>query len=442
MTSPRLIVCIPTFMKEEFIEEIIREEADLYQKLDINLYIADSSPDDNTEMIFKKYEKKYSILHYKRFPVDMPSNEKVYKIYQMSENEIKCDYIWIRSDALRYSKFIIYTLVEKFLRMQFDIIVINYMGYGDRGVRVIRDRQFLFEEYAWAMTLYGAVILNVRTVLSKTNWNDVESRYLQPHCINFSHVCLFFEKIEYLKKFSALVMDVTFEMVWGVPKKSSWYNMWFEMLFDVWPSAISEISSTYQNKLKVIKSHFDKLFLFNYKLLKNLIDDHVLTFDIYKKYEDEFSEYLNIPLETFCKMLLGCELSELEKFSIMPEYIFLKEFLNKYSKFIIYGAGEKAEKYAEFLRLNNMEFEAFLVSDDNHISSEKKMGHPVYIASEYIFPSDAGIIMGLNLKNQKEVLPILKEHGVLQRTFAFPYSPISLVQLDQALQRGEIESSE
>ena len=101
---------------------------------------------------------------------------------------------------------------------------------------------------------------------------------------------------------------------------------------------------------------------------------------------------------------------EFRSFSEMTERMLwaaLEDFCAKYSKILVYGAGELAKKFKG--RLPNTE--AYVVSDGRS-RPDTLEGMPVYYLSEVKEWDDCGFVLCLNEENQRQVIPLLEEYGI------------------------------
>ena len=89
----------------------------------------------------------------------------------------------------------------------------------------------------------------------------------------------------------------------------------------------------------------------------------------------------------------------------------IEYFCSRNQTTYIYGAGLEAKRWAAVMLKRNLLFEGFVVSYGQE-KSDKLMGKKVYCLSE-ITKADIGFIIALNQKNTKEVLPVLKEKGLV-----------------------------
>lgn len=85
----------------------------------------------------------------------------------------------------------------------------------------------------------------------------------------------------------------------------------------------------------------------------------------------------------------------------------LEQYCKRHKKIMIYGTGKAAEEHRKYIS----NAECFLVSD-GQIKQEKFHGLPVKYLSEIPALDEYGIVLCLNEKNQKEVIPLLERQGV------------------------------
>jgi len=82
-------------------------------------------------------------------------------------------------------------------------------------------------------------------------------------------------------------------------------------------------------------------------------------------------------------------------------------FCRKYPRILVYGAGEMAKKYRSLMPV----IEAYVVSDGR--AKPKELGGiPVKYLSEICAPDNCGMVLCINEKNQKQVIPLLEERGI------------------------------
>ena len=354
---PKLAYCIPTYNRSTMVEEFLEQFASLFYQLRINILFYDSSEDNVTELVVKKWKKVYENIDYIHTPSDWHANHKVMYIYeQYAQNHIY-DYLWICGDSVRHSEKILKQIVA-LLDSDYDIIVINGIDKGRIGTREYADGNELFQDCAWHMTLFGSVIVNVHTLLENVPWSYIEEKYEIPERINYSHIGLYFESIYRLDRFKAYYLAADQE-VWGsrLKRKTGWYQDAFQVLCEYWPSTMNALPSYYTNKWEAI--------------------------------------------------------NKLGYYSCLEPWSFLN-----FRRGNIYNI-QTFFRYRKILtgmsRLNT--FQRFLVTQKENNPKQFK-NHPVVPLCEFKSSyNETGVIIGLNRKNMEEIQPMLTEHGIWEHSF-------------------------
>ncbi|GFI46431.1 hypothetical protein IMSAGC019_01745 [Lachnospiraceae bacterium] len=104
------------------------------------------------------------------------------------------------------------------------------------------------------------------------------------------------------------------------------------------------------------------------------------------------------------------QFGDFKLFSDMKNNITLKalqSFCINYSKLYIYGAGEMAQKYKNYVP----GLIAYVISD-NQKKVDNIEGIPVIYLSQMKRSEDCGVVLCLNKRNQQQVIPLLKKYGV------------------------------
>lgn len=419
---PKLAICIPTYNNPDYIKDILMEEFPYYEPNNMDLYIMDSSDNNQTEDIFREYKLNSQNLYYYRFPSEIHSNKKVYMTFQMAGKEILCDYMWIRSDATRASETLLNAL-PSYLSNGYDFIVISYEGLYPKGIWETDSPQMIFDEYCWRLCLYGASILNTKRMLLAADWAFLEGKYLCTERINFSHLTFYFEQILRIENFRALVMGIPRILYHLTEKKkrSAWHRDIFKIWLKFWPGAVESLPEMYKNKLEVIRDFGVNVHYYYMPMLRELAADGILTPKVYEKYKERIVKYSNMPLENFYDAAYG---RPSEHDGIGQEAFFypicLEWFKRNYKKRYIYGCGKFAKSCADILREYAISFEAFVVSSREE--SEKLqcvMEHDVVALDDCHFEKGCGIWLCMKLDYQKEVIELLRRKRLLRYVFRF-----------------------
>ena len=408
-THSKLAVCIPTYNNPDFIDELLTQELPLYFRNDVLLCIFDSSGDDKTQAVVNKFLCTYSNLFYFHLDVNIHSNDKVYSIYSMVEKYKFCDYVWVRTDAIRIDSAFFELLFGK-LNNSFDFLILNPEVHFSESVKVYTDINNLLVDCAWRTTAYGDAILNVSKMLTDNDWNFYEKLYGTDATKNFSHVCFYFHKIAFSSNPVVYFIGVPSELFYGSPlkKNPSWENMYFKIWSGIWPAAILSLPDCYQmsSKIASIRGLGKNAWIYSRTQLDVLAQEHILTESVFSQYKDLFEKYSGVPLFWFYDACKGYAFIKDES---------LKDFCGKYKTIVIYGAGKKAKKTMATLNYYNIPFDSFVVSGEVNLSDIEN--HPVVAFKDYVFTENVGIVMGMNFQNCREVLCLLGEKHLLSQTY-------------------------
>lgn len=420
----KLAIIIPTYNRAAHIKTILENELDIYYENGYELYIFDSSTEPETEYLVSEYQKRYINLYYFKFPKETHAMYKVFFAFLMCGRTIDCDYVWLRSDYICTDRLLLNKLKNS-LGQGADLIVLNTLQREELGIVCTDDKVDIFCKYAWVLTWFGATIFNIKRFnqLEGINWGGIEEKYISTECKPFWHVGLYFEFLAKLNNPQILVFNIPDNLFYGNPKKqnSHWEDKFFRYMLESWPKTIYSLPEVYPGKLAAIRS-FGKEAEFTYANLKHLRDIDEFNEDVFDRYREKIIRYSGVELDLFDKVMKN------EKcfWADGDEYEKLNDFCKNYSKLVIYGAGKKALRYAEYLIYSNIKFEAFVVSQSTK-NNDKLLEHDIISIGQYIFDDDTGIILGLNTKNQLEVYTDLKKRNLHNKLFSYPYDCDSLI---------------
>jgi len=417
-----LAVFIPTYNRAMVIKELLEKYLPIYIKFGIDLYIYDSSEDNDTQRVANHFQSDFNNLYYIRFPSDMHSNIKVYKIYQKYCWAKHYDYVWMCQDALRFSEEIITKVIDNSIIDEYDILV-TFLESDDASEPVYSEIKDFFVRYAWKLTLYGSCVLRTRTMLEGVNWDYLIGKYCVPDKINFSHICFYFEQITGIKNFKAKDIHTNSSLVRVSGKKiiPGWYEDTFKIWLDYCSSAINALPDVYENKVSAIRNYGIKSTNFN--LLK-LRKDGLLNKEVYLKYKRKWAQYSGSPtvvLYLYTKLPISVVVvyDALRKLGLIQFISHLlkrraslkrmRRFCKEHDKVYIYGAGMVAERYMEFLRKMRITLQGLIVTDTTQQNNEHIAGFPIIDLATLQDKDNAGIILGLNPDNANEVKQYLAE---------------------------------
>lgn len=426
MRDKRLAICIPTYNRAAIIEEMLAKSLENYTKRDWDLYIYDSSTDNNTRIIVEKYMKKYSGLFYKYIDSSVHSNLKVYFVFEEFGNAQEYEYVWIGTDTFTWSETLL-DVVRHNLDLNYDLLIVNYRDVDKIGTREFTDYNDLFVNCAWHMTYYGATIYKTKTMLQEVPWEYLKERYCIPERINFSHVAYCFEKICTMPQFTAKHLSFHSKHLYVSPMKKNviaYKKETFYIFCECWPSMIMALPDCYHNKELAIQKHGINSGMFLDKYLIELREEGIYTYDIYKKYENIW------------QMLTNVSKKRLKVISLFPKkwvrmlqfkyYYNLKrtkkkivKFAKRHSQLYLYGCGAKATFFAQYLQENNIAFQGFIVTALDQEKSTFMDKKVLQFKPDILSDPKVGLIMALGRVNTQEVMDMIKKTNIKPRCGIF-----------------------
>lgn len=423
MKDIKIAVCIPTYNRSQIVDEfLVRCSAD-YLNFGIDIYIYDSSTDNETERVVKLWQERLGCLYYIRMPSCLHANMKVFKIFQQQGLKVIYDFIWVCGDSLRFSKEALSLIVPR-VTPDYDMIEVNGMDKEKLGIRVYDDLNDYFKDCAWHLTLFGAVLLNVKTMLTGVDWKGYELRFSSKELINFSHVSFYFNILASMKSFKALHLSLNSSLATtsGLKENSGWYGDTFYVICCGWVQTIKRLPSCYKDKREAMIK-FGRYTVFNTMDLLKLREDGYFNKSIYKKYRGIWKEVGDIPviklymIASMPKIMSRHMRAAWRYLKTFKGRMHLKKFLKQKRKIIIYGAGKKALRYGELFNEKNILYNGYCVTESGDNVSEL-MGHPVYrLADIEESLNNVGIVLALNPVNAVEVIEILRSKGLKENVF-------------------------
>lgn len=428
----RLAFCIPTFNRSQLVADFLEHLASIFHRLGIDVFYYDSSEDDKTRLIVEQWMVRYDNITYIHVPSGCHANHKVIQIFKQYAREQTYDYLWVCKDTIQPEEAVMEMVLQK-LPLQYDMVIVNGMDHEKIGTKEYTDGNQLFQDLAWYLTLFGAVLLNVHTILQHVPWQQIEEKYEIPERINYAHVGLYFEVISRMKQFHAIHLAVEQMRNSGLKVKSGWHKDTFPVLCECWPSVIQALPDYYTNKTVAMNKlgYYSVLTPYGFLCFRR---EHIYTRKIYWKYRKILKGLAGLNTFqlwslAFVTPKLSYFIAEHDKKGYLQEQMTLYHlhcFCKKNSRLFIYGAGVMAERYGKYLMKKNIEFQGFLVTEQgkNPYMFQK---HPVMELEAFIVSGEkAGIIVALNQKNTDEVCLILKQYGLLDHAFCDAIMPVML----------------
>ncbi len=408
-----MAVCIPTYNRAIIVEELLERILQQYTEFGWDIYIYDSSENDDTEIVVEKYSH-FKNLFYNRIDSSVHSNLKVYQIFEEHGKTCAYKYVWVYADYLGWKSDIL-RMIQEALKKNYTFIVLNYSDIEKIGTTEYVDKAKLLRDCAWVMTLYGSTIVNTEVVLKDVDWKYMKKKYAVEDKINFSHVALYFERLSQLKSYTVkhISMDYSSLMVSPYKKESGWVKETFFVWGICWPSMVTALPECYNlYKSGAIRQVTKRRF--TYANLVILRMKGILNYNVYKKYRSKWKELTEVsPLWIFLISIFPSKYACVFDFKShyrekRIERNILK-FCRKYNKVYVYGCGKKAVNINEYINKSGKEIEAYLVTDKSVEKSFFCEKPVISYDKKLLEKEDIGIILALSKKNTEEVIQMMGE---------------------------------
>jgi len=302
MSEIRIAFCIPTYKHPHMIEEFLGQYAAGYAERSIDIYIYDSSPDDETEKTVTAYQQKIDSLYYIRIPEEVNVYKKIYLIFQQYEMKDQYDFIWPCGDGIHYPLRAMDTILPQ-ISHQYDMVHINATDREGLGTRVYEDCNEYLGDCAWHTTLLGALLFNCNTMLKDVCWKTYEEKFLKEGYLEFSQVSFYFYRFLEMPRFCVkYISGASLCYRSKLKKRTVWYERLFKVLCVDWVNTIETLPDCYTNKetalLKLGKySLLETEESFLQKRIDGIYDDN-----IFHQYEDVFPKICDIPTNVLKKL--------------------------------------------------------------------------------------------------------------------------------------------
>ncbi len=413
--------CIPTYNRSQFITEFCEKFVAIYAAFGIDIYIYDSSENDETKEIVKRYQIENEFLYYIKVNTNIPSNEKIYLIYQgyMFRDEYK--YIWMCGDTLRFSQKAIekmFLIVDK----QYDYIVM-----GAHEGKIYSDKNAFFVDCASFITFFGTVILNTDTVLRNVDWNYLSETYLSDDTLNYSQTGLYFEQLAKMDRFKAIGIPLAKDerYVSKLKMSSGWHSNAIDIICVNWVNTIQKLPECFDlNKREVTFKHGVTDIFSPHRMMQCKL------YGVYnlKKYFKNFFRFQYVSDRSLLWLFF---------FAILPSRVAKKLYYSKddiknartiqeikifakgATKLFLYGAGIYGRIYASMLKRNDIEFEGFVETNG---SSEEMIfcDKPVFEIGKLLsdkFDNDYRFIISVGKKYNNAIYSVLSSAIDTNRIF-------------------------
>lgn len=412
MEKARVAFCVATYERSKLVEDFLVKCSAHYIEEGIDIYYYDSSVSDRTRDVVCGWPDQEHV-HYVRMPSDMHPGAKVYKIFQGYGLKKEYDFIWLSNDACQCSRAAIEQLVSN-LSPEYDIIeVINDTDAHHIGTRTFTDRNEYMGKCAWHLTLYGAALLNVHTLLEGVDWAYYEQKFLVSPLIYFSHVSFYFYRLLELDRFCAryLCMPPQSITMSSLKRTIGWARNLFYVVCEGWVQTIEGLPDYYTGKERAMSGADGFSFMRTITQFYRYKQRGIYSMRVYLKYRSVWHKVTSIPRrELFLAALVpGPAVKAFYGLRKRNGQRKLQRFCAAHERIVIYGTGVLGKLYARYFGRQGIPFEGFCVS--RRKPKHTALGYPVYELAELenAAAGSVGFVLAMNRDHVGEVLSAVKK---------------------------------
>lgn len=396
----KLCICIPTCNRSECMTRVLNTELEMLKKLDIHIWIYDSSTDNDTKSLVLRYQEKgYANLFYQHVEYSVHPNKKAYQIFQQAEGA-GYDYVWLIHDHTVCTDVSALSYILYALEKGYDFYLLNMQSNAYRMTEIQSLDEFLVMG-AWPLNSFGASIVKVASFVKGTDWKALSDKYLQEKTLNHAHIGFYFERAAQIENIKICRLEFLRECFWDFLRyqKTSWDQETIRICTECWGSNILMLPEVYGTKHQALQTQ-DKWFLTKYKLLiyKRSGQFGIRSFIKYRKW-----------LKMICPEAYWTDAMIAAAPLWLSRYICCHRMMKRINKahllewkVLIYGAGRHAVECAELLQDMEMDFDGFVVTKKKG-NPDFLLGYPVQEAQTFLESEKALVIIAILTSGVREV---------------------------------------
>lgn len=307
--------CYLTYNHPETMDEVLQNICPTYVSKGIDVYVFDSSENDDTLRIVEKYQNIYAEgLYYVNVDFISSGDEKYLYVLKESGLNEKYDYIWPTKDRCYFSGKTLDAIIDA-IEQDSDVILAvderdRYEFYIPNYCDDYSDCVNFFAHYGHLTTNWEALIRKCDTMISPIEWARYENLYKIGVNNNFNQTLTLFARLSEISNPKIKVVHVVpGEKAYSDKSKAMWVKNILDIWIDKWVEAIFLLPKIYDEyKQAIIKSQLGHPSLFgtvdSIIALKNM---GIITKEKFDTIAPVWSMLSRLPLNVISDILNGRE---------------------------------------------------------------------------------------------------------------------------------------
>lgn len=297
MKNVKTAVLMPTYNRKMVLEDTLTACLDLYNKFNFDVYVFDSSEDDESYNVIKELKIKYVNLYYIRFGNLMECNCKMFEAIRGFHLKKDYDYVYVCGDANSLTEI---ALNRIYPYLQEGVDLVNIREDKITKTTEFNDANSYFNNELASVGTWWAIICNKRTLLNmnEDEWNNAIAKWLKAEYNPFEHIGFWFDRLAQCKTLR-IVEPLIGEKPTDIlrrskyKKESGWILDALEVMTIVHPKVIFALPDIYTGKKEYIRKWLlmDRIFFNESQYFYRLKLNKGFTTKDYYKYKKVFKEY-------------------------------------------------------------------------------------------------------------------------------------------------------
>lgn len=268
----RVACCYLTHEHPEVMDEVLGKICRPYGEKGIDIYVYDSSTEDNTRLVVEKY-RNMGLCSLIYVPMQFAKgrdggNEKYLYVLKGYGLEGHYDYIWPTKDRCWFEGETLDRICELIDR---DMDIVFAADERDRFEIIINPIKEVYDDPVEFFEVYGALTTNweclIRrrdTMTDSVDWDEYSEKYNVGSNNNFNQTVSVFARLSEMPSCSIGVISSGIDdKRYSNKAKPLWMDTLFEVWIDKWIPAIFSLPEMYDGyKLNVIKTQLGHISLF------------------------------------------------------------------------------------------------------------------------------------------------------------------------------------
>lgn len=394
--TKKIAVCVPTYNHPDVVDDVLKNSIKAYYDCGLDIYYYDSSENNDTEQVVKKYQDAgFDNIYYIRIPSEFGYEKKVLMIFKGEGLEKQYDYIWPVKDRVYCPKVTLENILEV-TNEEVDALLLGVTNIGN-GIQMrtttYEDAVAFYRDWGWLATSLDVIIYSKKLMLNESSAEKFRERHIMDYNAPWYPFLYFFNRITEIDNLKICMLRDERTYINNSPLgKSLWERDIFKIWLEYWIKVNQGLPECYNSyKKKVIKEASSLPWILGSEsVLIDLYNKGILSLEVYEMIKDDWELISDIPLETVYQIASGT-------YDVLHDVKLLRKSTDEMMELLIRCISMIEEG---ILTKENIPFDSIEKYIFNKLVEKKKITQEeYYIFSGSIFDIKNFILNGARCKN-------------------------------------------